>query len=152
MFMPAVKLAPRHYHYHAKFITCNFETTQVHILQYVAHTRSRQKEDANMSFLSSWLLILCICSTYIFRAQSCSYTFGKCPALSELTIVDPLNASAYLGDWYAQRQTPTQWNPIDQVYKEKKCGTRIPNSTYLLMNQLNFCHLELREGPLRTEE
>ena len=105
-----------------------------------------------MSFLSSWLLILCICSTYIFRAQSCSYTFGKCPALSELTIVDPLNASAYLGDWYAQRQTPTQWNPIDQVYKEKKCGTRIPNSTYLLMNQLNFCHLELREGPLRTEE
>ena len=72
-----------------------------------------------MTSLSSWLLILCICSTYILRAQCCSYTFGKCPALSELTIVDPLNASAYLGDWYAQRQTPTQWNPIDQVYKEK---------------------------------
>ena len=62
--------------------------------------------------LSSLLIILGLSLANLANVESCGATFGNCPART--ITVDPWNATAYLGDWYAQRQTPSSFQSKDQ--------------------------------------
>ena len=62
--------------------------------------------------LSSLLIILGLSLANLAYVESCGATFGFCPART--TTVNPWNATGYLGDWYAQRQTPSSFQPVDQ--------------------------------------
>ena len=65
-----------------------------------------------MSLSSSLLFLLGICLTNIDHVKSCGATFGRCPA--RVVTVDPWDSTRYLGDWYAQRQTPSSFQAVDQ--------------------------------------
>ena len=62
--------------------------------------------------LPSLLIILGLSLANVAHVQSCGTTFGLCSART--ITVDPWNATGYLGDWYAQRQTPSSFQPMDQ--------------------------------------
>ena len=62
--------------------------------------------------LSSLLIILGLSLANLAYVESCGATFGNCPART--ITVDPWNATAYLGNWYAQRQTPSDFQRVDQ--------------------------------------
>ena len=42
---------------------------------------------------------------------------GKCP---RVTVIPEFNVTRYLGDWYAQRQTTSSFQPAGQVHKDLK--------------------------------
>ena len=61
----------------------------------------------------SLLLVIGISLTNIaHHVESCGAQFGRCP--SSVTTVATWDSTRYLGDWYAQRQTPSSFQPIDQ--------------------------------------
>ena len=43
---------------------------------------------------------------------------GKCP---RVTVIPEFNVTRYLGDWYAQRQTTSSFQPVGQVKPKPNC-------------------------------